>query len=336
MGYRNENSPPRGLHYQGPVGISILVIVANAVPGGSTDQAIYTSFDEGVTWSAQITPAGAAYFGAASSKSRGEILALGQTGNIVRSEDGITFAPLVNDIANLTWRDIARNEDDTLYVAVGANAVDTIKTSPDGVTWTTRAAFAIGLARVTVLPGIIIAGSSGFSTGPAVFSIDGGLSWTAFPNMGLGATDLAEGHARSAATDGYAFATAGLLTPIIANSTLTAFSASDNLASGTTCMAYAENLSLYATTPFSTGGVYTSPEGALTTWTLRTPAIELWRNCRDMRAPSFGGFIGLRPLSGGIVTHRVFRSVTGLVWTETAPAALAVTATPRRLIEALL
>ncbi len=102
------------------------------VVGGSG--AVYTSQD-GVTWTGQnpLPVPGGAWVGSLSAVG-GQYIALGSNGLIFHTADLATWTLLTSGdftgLQDVTWGD-------NLFVAVGNNK--TVRTSPDGISWTTRA-----------------------------------------------------------------------------------------------------------------------------------------------------------------------------------------------------
>lgn len=109
----------------------------------------------------------------------GIFVAVGNTGLLLTSNDGINwFQQPITSLGNQAWYSVCFGAG--LFVAVGLSGA--IKTSPDGVTWTARTnpiGTSYTMYDVTYGGGKFVAvATTGSSTNRAVYSTDGGITWT--------------------------------------------------------------------------------------------------------------------------------------------------------------
>jgi hypothetical protein len=300
---------------------SVLIILAQSVLGGTTDQAIRTSFDGGSSWSSPNTPAaGQAFVAGAYSVSRQESLLLSSSGIILRSTDMVSFIDLVNDIGPGLWTDMIRVEPLGLYIACGQDAGDPthrISTSPTGVTWTRRDSVTerlwvkLGFNSVT---GQILCGGSNSNVRPFIQSANG-VSWV----LPVGAYAGARGCWEMAfSTAGrYLFGDRGSTDPSHSDDLVT-FTVDTNLVSGQTMAAYdpLHDLSIMGT---AGSGINTSPATGAMNYSQRT-ATTPFDSVEDMLwQDQFSQLIGIRPVVGAESDTRIIKSVNGILYTQTIP-----------------
>jgi hypothetical protein len=152
-----------------------------ATPGGTavagaSDGKLYTSTDDGQTWSTPLTP----FAGDTYALARGDdtfVVGYGVSGcgNTATSADGITWT--LHDEPTMCFWDMQHHAG--TFVAAGAYTSGTafVSTSPDGVTWTEKMTFttttAISLAYGN---GVWLATTNGTTMGAR--STDNGVTWT--------------------------------------------------------------------------------------------------------------------------------------------------------------
>lgn len=317
-----------------PRRLPFLVAAADDVPGGSTTQAIATSFDDGETWTARTTPASAEYIGVAASETRNEVLALTQVGAIVRSVDGVTFTALTNDIGNGIWTDLARDDANGLYIAVGQDSVNTAQrcaTSPDGVTWTRRTIPNRDWLRlhVNTVTGVVTAMAASFTTTPMATSEDGGVTWASIPALG-GNTDIS--NATNNTTTGKFVASAAGDAVSLASTDMASFASTNTGMGGSHCILYLPGVNRYIVS--GSGGLASADEASSLTWVSRSTAAayqNLWAGVWTIKNRA----VLIRPPSGAIADARVIFTEDGINLSNEAPAGLAASRW-RRLIQANL
>jgi hypothetical protein len=330
-----SSSPPSNIVSFLAGGTAILLVSGSSVQVGSSNQAIIASTDGGLTWTARTTPINQTVHMMAHSASRAEILAMDNIASILRSTDGgITWSSLANDLGGDTWGDLIRREDLGLYIASGGdtgNPTLRIATSPDGVTWTRRTTPNRNFVKLlTTNSGSILAGSTSSVTQPTAISVDGAITWSLVASQGLArsSNELAQSSGGR-----YMIGTTGEVSTLESPDLLT-FNVIGGLGAGQQGLGYDAELDLFAT---SVGGgafgVGTCPGTGAAAWTQRN-AAEDYNNIRDIISMQDApGFIGIRPTSGAIVTHRIVRSTDGIVWTNIAPAAFNINAAYNRIYE---
>jgi hypothetical protein len=308
---------------------AFLCVCGQTVQIGSTNQAIITSADNGITWVAQTTPLNQTVKAMAQSMTRGgEILGLDTVGAIIRSIDGgATWALLTNNIGSFGWNDLIRHEGFGLYVASGAGGV--VKTSPDGVTWTLRTTpNANGYTKMLIAnDGAILAGSNSNITQPVMRSTDGGVTWALVAAFGF-ATDVQE--LTQSSSGRYMFGSRNNLSTVTTTDLLN-FTQIDGTGATHNGLGYNAVLDLFAVS--GSNGIYTSPGTGAPAWTVREASLP-FQTAEDIISMQFAaGFIGIRPLAGAQTTHVIVRSLNGISWTSTTPVEFAVAGVYRRMYE---
>lgn len=244
----------------------------------------------GTSWIGTYTT-GTALFGVAASANI--FVAVGTSGTIVTSPDGITWTTRTSGTTNDLWGCVYTG---TQFVAVGK--LSTVLTSPDGITWTTRTLPSPLLNLIGVAWGngqIIVVGESG-----ACRTSPDGITWT-IRSPGF--------------TLGYSAARNSSLTVVVGGnaSYQTAIRTSPDLVTWTTRSAPTTSM-LYSiiwtgTLFIATGGsgaCITSPDGI--TWTFRgsgTLAGNIWATTFD----------GTQYIAVGPQTY-AFRSTDTINWTR--------------------
>jgi len=159
-------------------------LVCGEVSSGSGDQVM--SSTDGISWTTYTVGFSQMYMtGCAYSSSLGLWAGCGSAGLIGTSVDGnTTWTQRANDSGGGTvWRSICWSPELSLFVAVADLGTVRVKTSPDGITWTTRAAASTApWFNVVWAPEISLFISTAYD-GSAMTSLDG-VTWTlnATPN----------------------------------------------------------------------------------------------------------------------------------------------------------
>jgi len=269
----------------------------NIVAVGATTlgTAYVATSPDGVTWTSQ-TVSGAILNGVAYSSDLDLYCAVGNTGEVVTSDDGgVTWTSQTSG-ASFSFSAVYWNG--SLFVAVGTAG---IYTSPDGVTWTSRTSpiGSGGYKALTMQGSRLIAVGDDGSTGKSAYS-DNGTSWTG--------ADISLWFYYGAAANSTVIIASGNNGRISTSASGTSWTAQS---SGTTQNLFDVewNGSLFCAV--GTNMIRTSPDGV--TWTQRGGTLSN----RFLTGIAWTGtqFVAVGS-SNAPVTPRAYTSPDGLTWTE--------------------
>lgn len=305
---------------------AIIFAVASIVPGGNPN-AICASFDNGDNYAALVgLPTGVAFIGGAASPALGEAIFLSQAGTIVRTTDGINATTVTTDIGNGAWKWIERNEQDTLYVAVG-NDVGGMQAAYSATAegpWTRVSTPVKNYATIASYEDVTLIGSTTDNTQPLATSPDGVTAYALHASLGI-STDFSQ---IKRATDGsFMFFAPGETRTVWADSGLSSFVGVSGLGGGQLGGGYDPVLNLYATS--ASVGVWTSPPSS-PAWSLRASGTHFQNASAFVPMPG-GGFVGLRGISGSETNHQTLKTTDGTNWTAAIAVGLDSSCAYRRL-----
>lgn len=311
--------------------LAVIMVCCQSVLGGTNDQTFERSVDGGATWTQPLTPNPATPIMAmAQSVTRGEILAVGFTGTILRSTDnGATWADLPNNLGNIACNDCIRVDAFGLYMACGS--FGQLLTSPDGAVWTVRA---IGLFstlqhfKYDPVTGKAWVGTQQFLNSPLAYTTEGTI-WTLSVAAGFGFSSYeiafsagdklmngSRGDTNTQEAPGPAFS---------------AWSQVAGIGGGQTFVCYDplhDNFVAGSTSP----GIFTTPATGATNWTSRASTLP-FQGVEDMiYSTGFGKLMGITPIQGSNTQHRLIQCADGVNFTQSIPG-WATTASPIRIYE---
>lgn len=130
------------------------------------------------SWQVLSSMASGAYSACVWSPDLGLFCAVGPSGAVATSPDGVTWTARTAAAAN-TWADVCWSPELDLFVAVSTDGANRVMTSPDGITWTSRSAAAANqwqgvcwAAGLTLFVAVSADGASRVMTSPD------GITWT--------------------------------------------------------------------------------------------------------------------------------------------------------------